>query len=432
MKYQLLGMWSVGLWMVMGSVGWGQLLDFDLRRNIPWRIGEVVPPKTPTKIVAIWTDAVLHQPGRPPTRGFGGRLMFYGPDESNPIKVDGTLVVYAFDEEGRSPTDVKPDRKYVFPPDQFARHYSKSKLGHSYSIWIPWDEVGGPRKEISLIARFIPKNGAAIVSGQSRQILPGVAPAEEAVSSAGPGSSGAGGWPSTSSMQAPRPTTPSWPEPPSQTPSSPSPAETAGKQNLHPHSILPEAPNISLPESSPSGLVPEAGVVPGVNPLRTTHYEELSAPMAAPTQTAPKTPGMRSATIPIPSPLIRPNSASSLPSYGPTPYGSTVRPNPGTVPAAEVPAGNPEEVYSRASNRTSWPTPDTPSTPTGPQRTRGISYPDGVGAGGSARDSAQAQGQTGRWTPGRPLIRSGPIGPQAPAGAIGPQARDRAGLPPLP
>jgi hypothetical protein len=46
-------------------------------------------------------------------------------------------------------------------------------LGHSYSVWIPWDEVGGPQKEISLIARFTPEKGSVVVSEQTKQILPG-------------------------------------------------------------------------------------------------------------------------------------------------------------------------------------------------------------------------------------------------------------------
>ena len=55
----------------------------------------------------------------------------------------GTLVVYAFDETNRDANNARPDRKYVFTPEQLPLHYSKSKVGHSYSVWLPWDEVGG-------------------------------------------------------------------------------------------------------------------------------------------------------------------------------------------------------------------------------------------------------------------------------------------------
>jgi hypothetical protein len=147
----------------------------------PWKISKPNiwpftaedPPGTPTRIITSWTDTVLYQPNQIPLRGFGGRLIFYEGEKPEAIKVDGTLTVYVFDETNRDPNNVKPDRKYVFTKDQLPSHYSKSKLGHSYSVWIPWDEVGGPQKEISLIARFTPEKGSVVVSEQTKQILPG-------------------------------------------------------------------------------------------------------------------------------------------------------------------------------------------------------------------------------------------------------------------
>ncbi len=130
-------------------------------------------PAAPTKIVAMWTDTVLYQPGIAPRRGFGGRLMFYDNQNKDPIKVEGALIVYAFVEDGRDPDKVRPDRKFVFTPEQLADRYSKSSLGHSYSIWLPWDDVGNPQVEISLIVRFEPVAGAVVVSEQTRHVLPG-------------------------------------------------------------------------------------------------------------------------------------------------------------------------------------------------------------------------------------------------------------------
>ena len=158
--------------MIAGCTSW------DLNKSISWPLGEEKPGK-PDKIVAIWTDTVLYQSNQQPVRGFGGRLMFYETDKEQPVKADGAVVIYAFDETDRDPGNAKPDRKYVFTPEQMPSHYSmakfgKSDLGHSYSVWLPWDEVGGLRKEISLVVRFEPKDGASVVVGEpSRQLLPG-------------------------------------------------------------------------------------------------------------------------------------------------------------------------------------------------------------------------------------------------------------------
>lgn len=149
---------------------------FDMARKIPWGEGRDGQIEQPLKVVAIWADTVMQQAGRPSQRGFGGRLMFYAQEGGKPVKVDGTLVVYAFDEAGRELTDVVPDRKFVIEPEDFKKHYSKSTIGHSYSIWMPWDEVGGPQTDVSLIVRFISTGGAVVVGEQSKQLLPGVPP----------------------------------------------------------------------------------------------------------------------------------------------------------------------------------------------------------------------------------------------------------------
>ncbi len=65
----------------------------------PWPFGEDKPCK-PDRVIALWTDTVLTRSDSPPVRGFGGRLMFYEGKNEKPIKVEGTLVVYAFDENG--------------------------------------------------------------------------------------------------------------------------------------------------------------------------------------------------------------------------------------------------------------------------------------------------------------------------------------------
>ncbi len=133
------------------------------------------PPQieVPERLVGAWTEAVLHRNGEG-TRGFGGRLYFYGRGSGEPVRVDGRLVVYAFAEDGRSPTDNRPTKRYVFPPEQFAKHESDSEIGVSYSIWLPWDNVGREQAEVSLIARFEPSQGGGlVVSDQTRHRLPG-------------------------------------------------------------------------------------------------------------------------------------------------------------------------------------------------------------------------------------------------------------------
>ena len=154
--------------------GWRFTKALDIRRAVGLKNDELAPPQVPTRLVSTWTDTTLNRKGEKSQRGFGGRLLFFNETGEDPIRVDGQLVVYAFDENGRASHETHPTRRYVFPAEQFARHESEASVGASYSVWLPWDKVGGEQKNISLIARFEPKAGALVVGEQTKHLLPGV------------------------------------------------------------------------------------------------------------------------------------------------------------------------------------------------------------------------------------------------------------------
>lgn len=141
--------------------------------EIPWFNNK---PRQPDRITVFWTDTVLNQPGVPSVRGFGGRLMFFANGSDRPVKVEGSLHVFGYDDTDNDLSQMAPDRKYIFTADQLERHYSKAKLGHSYSFWIPWDQAGGEQRVVSLVCRFESKEGGSVISDSLRQVLPGKAP----------------------------------------------------------------------------------------------------------------------------------------------------------------------------------------------------------------------------------------------------------------
>lgn len=130
-------------------------------------------PKTPTRMIPVWTDTTLTRAGKPGVRGFGGRLLFYETSDGQSVRVDGSIVVYAWDDTNTSSLDRVPDRKYVITAEELPRHFSDSGAGPSYSIWVPWDEIGGEHRKITLVTRFIGRNGAELTAPPSPTILPG-------------------------------------------------------------------------------------------------------------------------------------------------------------------------------------------------------------------------------------------------------------------
>ena len=128
----------------------------------------------PASLAVIWAPDVLTVAGKPPTRGFGGRIYFYN-EKSQAIPVDGDLVVHAYLTTDRIGVDNKAeaDKTYGFTGDTLSTHFSPSELGASYSIWIPWDKADGFQEELTLIPTFKSKEGAVVQGAPAKVYLPG-------------------------------------------------------------------------------------------------------------------------------------------------------------------------------------------------------------------------------------------------------------------
>ncbi len=131
--------------------------------------------QTPTKMAVLWSPDLLTVAGKPPTRGFGGRIYFYN-EKSQTIPVEGELVVHGFDESRKKATggdQSLPDKRFRFTAEQFTEHFSESEIGASYSVWIPWDCNDFSQKEITLIPTFVSKTGQMVQGAAAKAIIPG-------------------------------------------------------------------------------------------------------------------------------------------------------------------------------------------------------------------------------------------------------------------
>lgn len=129
----------------------------------------------PVRLISIWSDAVYSQPGQTPTRGFGGRLYFYNAKEKA-VPVEGQLIVYAYEELPDGTPAKTPSRRFGFSSEQLSQRFSTTELGPSYSVWIPWDPLGGVRQSITLLPVFTSSAGHVVMGEQSINVLPGKAP----------------------------------------------------------------------------------------------------------------------------------------------------------------------------------------------------------------------------------------------------------------
>ncbi len=155
------------------SLGCGAL---NIEQSLPWSeptISDKTKYSDPETMIVIWNESIYSEPGKAPMRGFGGRVYFYD-KHSRPIPVDGEFICYAFDEStGDGAAKTRPDRKFEFTREQFTRHFGESDIGASYSIWLPWDGLGNPQRNISLYPMFRTVEGKVVRAAHSKHVLPG-------------------------------------------------------------------------------------------------------------------------------------------------------------------------------------------------------------------------------------------------------------------
>ena len=136
-----------------------------------WKKKEITDGSNAQKMITLWSENVAYGAQFGAKRGLGGRIYFYDKDQK-PAKVEGELVVYAYDDD-KDPDGTEPARKYVFSKEEFSQFYSESEFGPSYSVWLPWDDVGNPEQSISLVPIFKTESGNLIRGELSRSLLPG-------------------------------------------------------------------------------------------------------------------------------------------------------------------------------------------------------------------------------------------------------------------
>ena len=172
---------SIGIIALLGAMtltGCASFTDTDTKKkkkDKSWYSFKKKEYQVPQAVNVTWAYDLLTVPGKPATRGFGGRFYFYN-EKTQAIPVDGELMVYGFDDtRGSSDTmDLnQATKRFKFTAEQLTSHFSEGQLGASYSVWIPWDAAPGDQKKIMLIPTFIAKDGKLVRGAAATLNLPG-------------------------------------------------------------------------------------------------------------------------------------------------------------------------------------------------------------------------------------------------------------------
>ncbi|MEC8557182.1 MAG: hypothetical protein VXZ82_19440 [Planctomycetota bacterium] len=160
---------------LLGASGCTSLPKPGLGGDTSWSISNLWTDEyqTPKSLAVVWSPDVMTMPGKPATRGFGGRVFFYN-EKSEAIPVEGDLVVHGyFGDPVRTARNSKADKTFAFTAEQLTKHFSPSQLGASYSVWIPWDAAGGMQEQVTLIPTFRTKEQGLVQGAPAKLILIG-------------------------------------------------------------------------------------------------------------------------------------------------------------------------------------------------------------------------------------------------------------------
>ncbi len=148
-----------------GSTAWWKKSKEPLPPDAPENFGEAV------KMDIAWKDDVLPGPDGQLRRGVGGRVHFLDKN-GKAIRVHGSMTVYGFDEHNGKATSPRPDKRFHFKDEELQLVYSESTIGHSYSIWLPWDEQGYQR-HVAVLPIFRAPDGRLLKGDHTQAVLHG-------------------------------------------------------------------------------------------------------------------------------------------------------------------------------------------------------------------------------------------------------------------
>lgn len=139
--------------------------------------GKKVPTATASnpavQIIGLWQHADGNDPDGRPCKGFSGQILFLSNGSPVPVKIDGDVRIYLFDDQGTLEEQAKPLRVFEFDSGSWDVHLAQSTLGLTYTVFIPYTRRGVTDANCSLRIRLKPKQGPVVFSDFSNMPLNG-------------------------------------------------------------------------------------------------------------------------------------------------------------------------------------------------------------------------------------------------------------------
>ncbi|MEX2288427.1 MAG: hypothetical protein WD648_15125 [Planctomycetaceae bacterium] len=161
---------------VIGLVGCADVRMFE--KLNPFGNGEKFREATAevpaVEILALWQPADGRGLNGMPTRGFAGQVMFFTNGDPAPVKVNGDVRIFLFDDFGTPEEQSKPIHQFDYSTDIWNLHLQKSMLGPSYQVFVPYVRKDHHAAKCAISVRLKPVAGPTIYSKLVPIALPGL------------------------------------------------------------------------------------------------------------------------------------------------------------------------------------------------------------------------------------------------------------------
>jgi hypothetical protein len=151
----------------------------------PWQKDKIITAdaKNPVhRIVCMWEPSEGRRPDGMPARGFAGQILFFTRTSSTPVRVEGDVKIWVWDDQGPNGNPTVPISEFDFlkspEGDTWNRHLTVTTLGPSYNVFVPYMRRGGHQARCALQIQLV-GNGDRLLSTVATIVLPGPSVATE-------------------------------------------------------------------------------------------------------------------------------------------------------------------------------------------------------------------------------------------------------------
>lgn len=137
------------------------------------RIPEATADDPVVEVIGLWEPAEGIGTDGLPCRGFAGQVLLFTARGAAPVRSNGDLRVYVFDDRGTPEEQEKPIHQFDFEKLALQKYLAETHLGAGYHLFIPYTRKGGMRAHCSLRVRLTAPDGRPVYSKMAQVILPG-------------------------------------------------------------------------------------------------------------------------------------------------------------------------------------------------------------------------------------------------------------------